>query len=767
MKYLLFEQSAIKKMLLNRNLLSTQFNLGQEFMDFIRNKPHVDISIDGVLSKKNTDGIMFVGGDPSDNLFVIDLEQYNEFLEFTDEECIILIQKILRFAIRNWNNHTLTRKDKFIPTTSKMCIFPDLYGKNHLYKIIIEMEPDSERLSKRGLNNLFLVYGDHANDINPLSQVPDASVKNFRQACELYIKDRFSYKKELSEINVSQNIELEPEKSLTFIETDNLEGKTTYYRTYKQWEKYLTKSQKQFINDVDRVGPCRIQGPAGTGKTLALILKTILILDKAETAGDELSICFFAHSESTKRSIRTIFQTITAGKWGVDGNRKQRLKIATLHEFCINNLTTELMEPEILDRDAHDSKEHQYYLIEEAFDMVMEKSFKTYKFLMSDEVISFIMNDSDRVNILHLLQHEFSVQIKGRCSGDLDKYKKSENLFTGIPLKTEEDKGFVFAIFTQYQQFIEEQQVYDTDDIVMTAIGQFDNPIWRRKRKVEGFDYIFIDETHLFNANERMVFHYLTKDIDKIRINFAVDIAQAIGEQGISEKEYIEDYYLSEQSYVSEFDVVFRCSQEITDLAMSITSSGSNLFRNFINPYKNSVSGIVDSGGVYNSKPSYLLLDNDLSMINYAINQVEVIVNMLKTSVSNIALIPFSDRILGKLEIESIKKGIKYEVLKSRGDLRGKIKAEKEKRFIISSPEYIAGLEFDAVILLGVDSGRVPPINVSEISKSYLKYSAYNKLYISITRARYLVNILGAKEYGQSECLEYSIETGAIDLFEK
>lgn len=52
---------------------------------------------------------------------------------------------------------------------------------------------------------------------------------------------------------------------------------------------------------------------------------------------------------------------------------------------------------------------------------------------------------------------------------------------------------------------------FDTDDVVLSAIGQLDTPIWKRRRSREGFDALFIDEMHFFNINELHLFHYFTK----------------------------------------------------------------------------------------------------------------------------------------------------------------------------------------------------------------------------------------------------------------
>ena len=83
------------------------------------------------------------------------------------------------------------------------------------------------------------------------------------------------------------------------------------------------------------------------------------------------------------------------------------------------------------------------------------------------------------------------------------------------------------------------------------------------------------------------------------------------------------------------------------------------------------------------------------------------------------------------------------------------------------SPYAINGLEFQAVILLGADEGRVPQTTgTSDISKHFIRYSAYNLLYLSASRAKYLVRILGSKLNGVSTCLEHSVHSEYLTLID-
>ena len=131
-----------------------------------------------------------------------------------------------------------------------------------------------------------------------------------------------------------------------------------------------------------------------------------------------------------------------------------------------------------------------------------------------------------------MFQHEISVVIKGRANENLDQYRALPRLAYGLPLTNPADRGFVFLVFKRYQEKLGATAQFDTDDIALTAIGQLDTPIWRRRRTTEGFDAIFVDETHLFNMNELSVFHFLTKRDGPYSIAYSVDRSQALGDRG-------------------------------------------------------------------------------------------------------------------------------------------------------------------------------------------------------------------------------------------
>ena len=90
------------------------------------------------------------------------------------------------------------------------------------------------------------------------------------------------------------------------------------------------------------------------------------------------------------------------------------------------------------------------------------------------------------------------------------------------------------------------------------------------------------------------------------------------------------------------------------------------------------------------------------------------------------------------------------------------IKSNNNSVFLFD-PYSINGLEFKCAILVGVDEGRVPQtVDVEDVSQNYLKYIAYNQLYLASSRAKYQLILLGNNLHGQSSCLQYAIENELV-----
>lgn len=369
--------------------------------------------------------------------------------------------------------------------------------------------------------------------------------------------------------------------------------------------------------------------------------------------------------------------------------------------------------------------------------------------------------------MISMLQHEFSIQIKGRTDCTIEEYYQIPRISNALPVETQKDKEFVFSIFLEYQNMLRISSVYDIDDITVQALAQWNAPIWRRERRDSGFDYIFVDEMHLFNINEQHVFHYLTKSAEQkqIPICFALDYGQAIGDRGNTNRDYIETAFGEVER--NDYKTVFRCSQQITDFCAAISASGALMFQNdYRDPYDIAASGFTQQEEAVCDIPRLYMYSNEEEMIESLKGHVDRFKQETQCKNYDIALISFEDTLLIPQNVEKLSSllGKKMYVLKNRQTSSLSRSIKTDDPIILSDPYNVNGLEFKCVILFGVDEGRLPQnTGVSDISANYIKYIAFNQLYLASSRAKYRLILIGNSLHGVSSCLQYALESGKLE----
>lgn len=767
MKYSVVDDSAIDEIISNRFLQSTEFEQGKTLLAVLRGEVR-GAKVSASLRITNLgDGVFLTGPSISqDNRYVvIDEEQSDLFGLQGDADALFSFQKLLRFAKKLWQGLSLTYAERMISGSSKAVLFPHRY-KPTPFRIVVEREPFAERLQKRGQSGKWLlVYkaGHEGGDANR----EQAELTNFRKAFELIpqLKDRLTEAARIEAPSATApNID---QMQVMQLNSNSGFGTASLYRRYEDWLPLLTEQQSKFVaSPITR--PTRIEGAAGTGKTLSLILKGIFALRAAKEQHESCHIVFVTHSDATKRTIEEVSSAIDSEGFIMADRRlaQQSLKVCTLSELCADVLRQSISESEFIDRDAMESKELQLLYISESLDRAMREDFEGHSKFMSPEFASFFQTE-ERWRVVQMLQHEISVIIKGRAAEDLDRYKKVPPLKYGLPIRIDADKGFIFTIFRFYHEQLSHAGQFDTDDVVLTTIGQLDTPIWRRRRVRDGFDAVLVDETHLFNINELQLFHYFTKLEGPYPIAYSVDRSQALGDKGWSTEDIANTLSdapngLAEQSEVVR--TVFRSSPDIVNLAFAILSSGATLFTNFDNPMEAAASGFTEVEERLCALPIYYHVTNDQALIAGAFERAEALQREMSCRRSDILIVSLSNQIVTDLAEYSRSRNKPTLLLTKRGDASAVGAARESAQWVLGHADFVGGLEFLAVIVVGVDGGRVPPTSDREnfSSKSFLSYVSHNRLYVAISRARYRVELLGEKARAPSRLVTSAIETGLL-----
>jgi hypothetical protein len=699
--------------------------------------------------KSDQGGLSIYANRPGETQFIIfDADQCKGFKPGDNlSHTLLYFQRGLRFAIKYWQSAILSISEKVISGSSKGVIFPFPISRRTDIRLVIDLAPDSDRLTRRGkAGRYLLVFAAEEGEAAGKAEVKLGTFRRFLDDLDSKQEELTASESETDRISIA---------GLSSTMLGEIDGKVDPHQAYDTWLHLLTTDQRNFVTS-DLVAPKRIDGPAGSGKTVSLSLSATHSMIVAEKAGVDHQAIFITHSEASRRSIETILMSMGGDRFMTTQPSSRRLQVMTLQGYCADILRQEISATELVDPDALDAKLLQVMYVEEALRLA-KAELPTFERFMSEDFKEYLEQEEQELKV-SMLKHEIAVVIKGRSKESFDIYKRVPPLSTGLPIKNEADKGFVWRVYERYREQLEIGGQFDTDDVVLTALSQLSTPIWRRRRARYGFDAVFVDETHLFNMNELSVFHHITKSDVQFPIAFAVDRSQAIGDRG-----WVNDIDASVlvpgaknlQTNKTDLRSIFRSSPDIVNLAFTITSSGANLFTNFEDPLLKAHSNMNYEEEKKAETPFYRDYATDEVMIDSAFTVADEMRSSMATSRGEIAIIAFTEDLFAGLQREAATCGRPVEVLKQRNDNELTNRAKATGRFVLSLPDYVGGLEFDGVVLVGVDEGRVPPTLTSQRSesKAYVTFSAHNRLYVAISRARYRVAILGTKERGASSVL--------------
>lgn len=758
MKYLLFDRDAVSVLTGISGYQSIEYQLGHElvlhFCGKLKSTMYPNLAV-----KYTTDGVIFIGRKKDDTdinalkVYCVDLTTCELIKAEEDHpaDLLTVMQKSFRTALKTWENRPFSFSERVNGT--KSIIFPFTIPDKR--RLVIERANDVKRFKTRGISFPLLAYKYSAEE--PPHGEEFADTKVLQDAGEEYREIYFKTQQEFSQVNASKEDESINGHAIGNVSMGSScveSGGFNYLNPIKQME-LLTASQKRIVEYDDVKNPLRIEGAAGTGKTASLILRAYMLLKKHKESRSEFRIIFVSHSESTNTRCKDAFKCYPEASYYLSGEEMQSIQFTTLLSYCAEFAKIELTE--LIENNADDAKSYQLLIIEGIIENAIKNGkLKTYRPFMSTELQELFDSEiTPRSVLVSMLQDEFSVQIKGRTDCIFDQYVELAPIPNGLPCKTEKDKQLVFSLFTEYQAELKQLRCYDVDDVTLEALARLNAPVWRRKRIDEGHDYIIVDEMHLFNINEQSIFHYLTRtDSEKdIPICFALDYCQAIGDRGDASADYIEKAF-GERVEKSELKTVFRNSPYISDFCAAIAASGTLMFHaGFQNPYGETQSSFTAKEESKCEVPQLFMYENDDEMIGALEAHLDNMMRILHCKKSEIAVISFEQRFTRNEWVSKFNgKSSKKLRLLERGD------RIQNDAFVLVSPYDVNGLEFAGVILLGVDDGRVPQkMGVSDISKHYIMYSAYNLLYLSASRAKYRLSILGSKVNGVSPCLEHTI----------
>jgi hypothetical protein len=762
--FIVIDELAIKECIDNSIYQSQDFDAGEALGKALIGDRSVDAISPRLKPSWTKDGLFLLHSrseaaylviDPS----VFDVEAPGSKAAAKIDDALQVFQRVCRFCLKTWRRLNLSPSESWLNKNDIGVVFPFPWSAHSGYRVTICRSIVDRRITLRhGTNLLFAFAGGFRETMAPTPE----QERTYRRVME-----------DLTEVKINTHAQIRRVESIPsdsgyhplILAEPNFDR--IKYQRFDDWMARLTKEQRSFVTSpVD--GPQRVEGPAGTGKTLCLLLRSFHLCKIAEEAQAECRVLFISHGEETKAATAVAFSALGEPHYHSRSRQEglQSIELCTLQEWCGRVLgSRDLVAAQYLDQDALSAKDLRKLIIKDVIALLRRDSPQAFGYL-SPGCRAFFESEAADYQA-ELLQHEIGVMIKGRASESLEGYLKLPTLAYCLPSETESDKRFVFHIYKQYQSELNQSGVFDTDDIVLSTMGRLNTPIWRRKRLADGYDAVVIDETHLFNFNELSIFHKLVKDPERPRIVFSIDRSQAPGERGITTGLVRE---VLTQSGVSESEtrtkIVFRCSPAIVRLAEAVTSSAATLFTTFENPLVGVASVISSEDEVSAENAVYWRCQNDDDMCRLTSRRVKEIGNRLKCPPSEILVVAMHEALLPRIIEAFDSAGRKYVQITQRGDLEGVRRGEREGAVILALPDYVGGLEFTGVLIVGVDEGRVPPTDgaVSVESRHFVEFKACNRLYVAISRARLAVEMFMSIQRGPSHLLEQAISRKVINV---
>lgn len=162
--------------------------------------------------------------------------------------------------------------------------------------------------------------------------------------------------------------------------------------------------------------------------------------------------------------------------------------------------------------------------------------------------------------------------------------------------------------------------------------------------------------------------------------------------------------------------------------------------------------------------PLYREYVGDEELIAGAFEAAQAMVKSLGCKRSDVLLVAATPDLLSQMRAKAEAGNKPVEVIRARGDVGVVERAEDRGRFVLGGIDYVGGLEFSGVIIVGADDGRLPPTEQTGTSESrhFVRYASHNRLYVAVTRAKYRVELLGVQGRGPSPLLEKAFESESL-----
>lgn len=547
----------------------------------------------------------------------------------------------------------------------------------------------------------------------------------------------------------------------TFFHSENQLG-------FEEWiNSKLTIQQRSFV-DSDAGKPIRLRGVAGTGKTLALAIRCLVSMRAAVQANKPKRIAFLTHSASTAAATEALIGSLDRA--GIRAKfeilQGASFSIMTLLDHAMLLIGGDLENAGILPlaTDALEGRRLQLELIESILSEYLKSGdWQVLQGACSSDFRSMIATATEKTALRRLsweLMNEFACVLDAdgvqQKPDNRKRYLSSPRMAWMLPLQAHQDRMVVLELYDRFNRIVGEMDAISVDQVVADYLNYLDSFRWNAVRDRRGFDEIFVDELHLFNRQERMAFHGLLRAPSKaVGIYMAYDAKQSPSDTFMpsEDRESASSFWgrlnLGGIEKV-ELDRVFRYTPEIARFIARLDESYPTLELG-----EDWGGAKVETATQSARIPTITTLADEKETYREVMGRAHAIKRKGGQNYSVAVLCCSVDT---------------FETFKNAGEHRAWIRAIASReeaagarpdafKFVLSTPEYVAGLQFDCVLLIDVNRSEVPNVAYS----TGLRRRFISKVYLGASRAMTHLELYATKEGGgAATVLDSAIDTGAL-----
>ena len=542
-------------------------------------------------------------------------------------------------------------------------------------------------------------------------------------------------------------------------------GAVAGHLTYTGWVSRLTPDQRRFFDQPSST-PMKLRGPAGSGKTLALELKALKEVYEARKVGKTVRVLFVTHSWAMAEQVDSTLRLLD------EQGGAREIVVFPLVEIAKAVLPPDRLAhgPTLLGEDSFSGRRLLLDRIGETLQRLRNSDWIAYQSGASKEFRQRVEADPGSPewnSLVWDLMHEFSSVLA--ASGILPGIT-AEKRYLGLrrtdwmmPLQTESEKRFALRAYSEYVKALRGEEVLSVDQLVNDFLNYLETFAWDYRRQTDGYDFMFVDEFHLFSDQERQIFSYLSRDSQNFPCLFmSLDPRQSPSEiyhdfpvAGVESAQSKEPEGALGKVDAVDLTAVHRFSPQILEFVKFIHQSFPAL--------ELGADWLIDTSALRStaapSDPPRLFQYSEASEEVKGVVERAAARHGHHGSSHRVAVVLLDDRRLPEFDGAFQGKGIPLVEIRSRDDIDA-LRYSK-RSVVLSSAEYVGGLQFDDVFVAGFPTSLFP----QRVSDPQMR-RILSALYVAVSRASQQVEVHFLAKGGEGDLaslLQRAVKAGVLE----